>query len=334
MGVVLAPVNGRGAAARLLEAGTGELYMGFYDDAWTDAFGPQAPLNRMSGFGQEANALSFDDLLREVGEVLEAGFAPRGLFCVFNAAGYTARQEDYIARVYFPRLAQAGFTGAILSNAHLVRAAHENGLAAVASTMCAVYNADLAAWHADEGFDRLILPRDLSLDEIGQVTMAVPGVGHEVFLMRNGCVFADSHCMGLHKAGRPSLCRTLRTAPGWRQVPAFPGPDSRGESPAQRGRAHAENHARWAGRFHLNTCGLCALWRFERMGVDAYKVVGRGDDVDDLAADVALVSRNLAIARSCADEESYLAAMERPEGIRALCANEGLSCYYPEVRFG
>jgi putative protease len=327
MGVALAPVNGHGAGARLLEAGARELYLGFYDPAWTERFAGAA-LNRMSGFGAEANSLSFGELLDEARALRAHDPAPRGLFCVFNAMAYTAAQHDYAARAYFAPLAAAGFTGVILSDASLAYEAHAAGLEAVLSTMGAVCNAELARYHRDAGLDRVILPRDLSLDEIAEVVAAVPDLSYEVFLMRNGCPFADAHCMGFHRAGQPSLCRSLRASCVERQVSGYVPQAARLEGPAR------DAHALWADRFHLNTCGLCALWRFEQLGVDAYKVVGRGDDVDSLADDVELVARNIEVARSCGTEAAFLAAMERPEGLRVLCENDGLSCYYPEVRFG
>ena len=83
--------------------------------------------------------------------------------------------------------------------------------------------------------------------------------------------------------------------------------------------------------YHRRTCGLCALWRFERLGVSAYKVVGRGDDVDDLVADAGLVVRNAALARTCATEGEYLRQMERPREPETLCGMNGLGCYYPEI---
>lgn len=325
MGVALAPVNGRRSAHRLIEAGAHELYLGFYDRPWEEAFGA-APLNRMSGFGPEANAFSFDELLDELRAIRsEHGDAPR-LFCVFNSMGYTSRQHDFIARSYLEPLARAGATGVILSGPELAYEAHACGLQTVASTMAGAYSALAVQYLADQGIDRVILPRDLSLADIEAVARAVPSMRYEVFLMRNGCVFADSHCMGLHRSGRPSVCRTLRASNGWRQS----SQTVRDEDPRDRRQAHRL----WAERLHLNTCGLCALWRFEQLGIEAYKVVGRGDDLDDLAADVSLVARNLALAAACPTEAAYLASMERPAGIRELCANEGLSCYYPEVRFG
>jgi putative protease len=335
MGVAIAPVNGTGAGARLLDAGAEELYLGFYDPAWETRF-PGSDLNRMSGFGPEANRLDFAGLLAEAASLQARPVPPRGLLCVFNALDYTSAQLDFIARAYLPYLAAAGFTGVILSDPALAFDAHANGLEAHLSTMGATYNAELARWYRDQGIDRVVLPRDLGSREVSAIAAAVPGLSWEVFLMRNGCPFADATCMGLHRAGRPSLCRSVRAAERTFEPARFGG-GAAADLGAAAGLVENpgpldEAAELWAGRFHLNTCGLCALWRFEQAGVDAYKIVGRGDDVDSLADDVALVARNLEIARSCPDEASYLAAMERPAGLLELCANEGLSCYYPEVR--
>ena len=332
MGVVLAPVNGKGTAARLARAGARELYMGFHDPAWTEAFGGNAALNRMSGFGQEANTLSFEELLDEAveteRELADEGLGGVSLFCVFNAAGYSADQIAFISQRYLPRLSDAGFRGIIVSGPDLVEAAHANAMTAVASTMCAIYNEDLARYYESCGIDRAILPRDVTLDDVEDVVRAVPGLRYEVFFMRNGCIFADSHCMGLHKAGCPSTCLALRGAASYNQLPTFDGPAPLDPD------AFGYNDSVYRNEFHYSACGLCALWRFEKMGIDAYKVVGRGDEVDDLEEDIRLAAENLAIARECASEAEYLERMYRPAGILELCAMEGQSCYYPEPRFG
>ncbi len=332
MGVVLAPVNGRGSALRLARAGARELYMGFYDPAWTAKFGENAALNRMSGFGQEANTLTFAELVEEVSEA-RRDFKANGinnvsLFCVFNAQRYSAEQTAFITATYLPALAQAEFTGIIVSGPELIDAAHALGMSVAASTMCAIYNEDLARYHNSCGIDRAILPRDVTLDDIASITASVPELHYEVFLMRNGCVFADSHCMGLHKAGCPSTCLALRYAPSYKQLATFAGPEPLDP------RSWADNDALYRNEFHYSTCGLCALWRFEQMGIDAYKIVGRGDDVDELVSDVALAVENLTIAQECATEAEYLDRMARPDTIRELCAMGGMSCYYPEPRFG
>ncbi len=353
MGVVLAPANGKGAALRLIEAGAREIYFGFHDENWTWCFG-NADINRMSGFGTQANVLTFEQLLDEIVAVREVYDASQvSLFCTFNSALYTTEQADFIAENYLEMLANAGLTGIIVSGPRLIQAAHGLSLTTVASTMCSVYNEDIARYYRDCGIKRAILPRDLTLAEINAIVHAVPELEYEAFLMRNGCVFADSHCLGLHRADCPSLCRTLRESAWW-EIPFAEG--TRGaqgaegaQDAAEQEAAEQDAHTRKTretyldrrietGRqhkdvFHINTCGLCALWRLEQTGITAYKVVGRSDRLEDLCRDVALTCENLAIAQKCDSESAYLERMTRPENILALCANQGLSCYYPECRF-
>ena len=307
----LVPLNNAAALERLHEAGVGQIYVGFHDDAWEGRFGA-AELNRMSGFGREANPFDFPEMCAHIARARELGM--RAFVC-FNASSYTAEQ-----------LAASGADGVIVANQALIASAREAGLGVVMSTVAGIFNARLAAYYRDLGATRLILPRDLSLAEIEGVMRAVPQVEYEVFLMRNGCMFSDSHCLGCHRAGEPSLCRSLRE--GDMDINVVPGLDP-GDGFIERAR-----RTEWLlnMHYHRRTCGLCALWCFEQLGVAAYKVVGRGDDVDDLVADAALVERNAALARTCATERDYHARMERPRDPSTLCAMNGLSCYYPESR--
>ncbi len=353
MGVILAPANGKGAALRLIEAGADEIYFGFYSEEWEFRFGG-ADINRMSGFGKRANVLSFDDLCEEIASVRSAEKKSRNnisdgsndsngakdgtandssgaqtlqtrLFCTFNSATYTAEQITYITEHYLDKLASAGLTGIIVSDPQLIDAAHDVSLDVVASTMCSVYNEDIARFYQKCGVKRAILPRDLSLAEIESIVHAVPHLEYETFLMRNGCVFADSHCLGLHRTNCPSMCRTLRENSWWEIPASAPFEEAFIDCRIESGQLHKQ----W---FHENTCGLCAIWRLEQANIHAYKVVGRSDALEDICADVALACENVAIAQTCDSESEYLMRMVRPDSIQTLCANRGLSCYYPEVR--
>jgi len=315
----LVPLNNASALHRLHEAGVGEVYVGFHDDEWERRFGA-AELNRMSGFGREANPFSFQEMCALIAQAAERGM--RAFVC-FNATSYAPDQHAFIAETYLPQLSAAGAHGIIVSSQALIGAAREVGLGVTMSTIAGVYNARLAAHYRDRGATRVIIPRDVSVDEIAGIMEAVLELEYEVFLMRNGCMFSDSHCLGCHRKGKPSLCTSLRTG-RWRIA------ISEGEEEGFLGRA-LENEQLLNDDYHRRTCGLCALWRFEQLGVDAYKVVGRGDDVDDLCFDAALVVRNAQLARECATEDDYLARMERPRDPGTLCGMRGLSCYYPDV---
>ncbi len=327
----LVPLNNPTALPRLHEAGVGEVYVGFHDDEWERRFG-DAELNRMSGFGLEANPFDFGEMCTQIERARSLGMHA---FVCFNATSYSRDQLAFMAEAYFPRLKSAGAHGVILSSLGGIDAARQAGLNVTMSTIAGVYNAHLAAFYRDRGATRIILPRDLASDEVAGIVRTVPDVEYEVFMMRNGCLFSDSHCLGCHRAGNPSLCMSLRTGEHriWLANDArnLRGTEGANEEFLQRA---WENDQLLNEQYHRRTCGLCALWRFEQLGIDAYKVVGRGDDVDDLCSDAALVMRNLARARSCATEQDYLQSMELPRDPETLCGMRGLSCYYPELRRG
>ena len=314
----LVPVNDRAYLGRYARAGGDEFYVGFHDEAWHARFGRAADLNRMTSFLDQANPYSFEEVLSIADEVRALD---RRLYVTFNANAYSRAQLDFLFG-YFERLREAGAAGVIVSVPEAVEAAADSGLEVVASTMCGVYNAQIACVLRDLGCTRVIVPRDVSLGEVECIMRAVPGLEYEVFLMRNGCIFSDCYCLGRHFKGRNALCFDVRDVRREFFV----------EGPPALAQAARENNGAY-GRFHRAACGLCAVWRFERMGVSAAKIVGRSDDSECILRDIETIRRNVEIARDCGSEREFLSRMHVPPERAAACG-EGLNCYYPEVRFG
>lgn len=315
----LVPVNDRTYLKRYAQAGGEEFYLGFHDDTWHERFGASADLNRMTGFGRVSNPYSFEEVLDIVGEVRALG---KQAYVTFNANAYSREQLDFLFG-YFERLQDAGATGVIVSVPEAVEPAADCGLRVVASTMCGVYNAAIARVYRRLGCTRVIVPRDVGLDEIEAMVREAPEVEYEAFLMRNGCIFADGSCLGRHFEGRNALCWDVRHARRENLVAPYGG--------ERLDRELSENALAYE-RFHRTACGLCAIWRLERAGVAAAKIVGRSDDSSFILRDIEAIVRNTAIARTCASEREYLERMEIPPERADSCA-EGLSCYYPEARF-
>ncbi len=319
---VLVPCGDPAQADRLIQAGADELYLGFFDDGWVGRFGESADLNRMSGFGSLANKASFEDVLTACDQVSSRG---GHLFVTLNASTYTPDELDFIRDRYLPRLAKRGVSGVIVSSIKLGSLALDAGVVPVASTMCAIYNADIARVYQNAGFRRMIVPRDLSLEEIGAIHEAVPDVELEAFFLRNGCMFSDGYCLGLHRPECGALCTFIRTRPA--QVMT----DYAGFDAVQAVELNSQMYDRL---YHtLYACGLCALWRLRACGVTSLKVVGRADNLDAVCSDVRLTTDNLRIMEACSSEEEYLDRMRLPSNAPSACLL-GLSCYYPEVRFG
>ena len=317
---ILVPLNNRIHLADYVCAGADEFYLGFYDDRWFDRFGKYADINRMSGFGKNANSYSFSEAMDILSDIKSRN---KAAFLTLNANAYSKEERDYILHEYFPAIKASGADGIIVSDQYLGSMAVQYGLGAVASTMCAIYNSDIAHEFFKAGIRRQIIPRDVSLDEIAQMCSSNKEIEYEVFLMRNGCVFSDSFCLGLHRPECGSTCGYIKSQKK-EIISAYSGFRERHDIEL--------NDYLYNAVFHRDACGQCALYRLKKAGVSSLKIVGRADLHEEVEKDILLTRKNLGILENCLTEEEYLNSMIIPEGFMQKC-QLGFSCYYPEVRF-
>lgn len=315
----LVPLNTKEHIDDYIQAGAEEFYMGFHDEQWHKAYGEYADINRLTGFKKEANPYNFKEICEIIEEVKEKEVF---IYVTFNASIYTQEQLQRIGE-YMVALRKAGVDGVIVSCPELVEQATQKQLNAVVSTIAGVYNVDIIRYYQHLGAKRIILPRDLSIDEIEEIVHQVPDMEYEIFMMRNGCRFSDSHCLGFHRLEQPSICSFIGKAN--REVVL--------QQESFKNRHDAElNDMIYTDAFHSNACGLCSIYRFVKLGITAGKIVGRSDEWQYICKDIRLIKENVALARRCGSEEEYLEKMILPEDKAQRC-KLGLSCYYPEVRF-
>ena len=315
----LVPFNNAEFFEAYKNAGAGEFYVGFYDLEWHKAFGEYADLNRLTGYKDSGNQNSFREVLDIIQKVKQEKLQ---IYVTFNSSIYSQEQLDFMER-YMNPLREAGVDGVIVSCAELVEIAKAHRLNAVISTIAGIYNEDIAKFYWKLGASRIILPRDLSLDDIEQIVTAVPDVEYEVFMMRNGCSFSDSNCLGMHRSEKSAICAALCNA---HSDLTYAGDDFKTCHDMEL------NDLLFHNIFHSYACGLCSIYRFVKMGITAGKIVGRTDDWQSVCEDIRLICENIAIARECTSEEEYLKKMKFPTLSKIMC-KMGLNCYYPESRF-
>ena len=317
---ILVPLSNVNYIDKYINAGADELYLGFYDENWTSKFGKYSDINRMSGFGKKANPFSFEQLLEIIKDIKKKNIT---VFVTMNANEYSFIQVQYMKKHYFQPLKEIGADGVILSDVNAILAAKEVGLEPVASTMCAIYNSDIAYIYYDMGIKRMILPRDLSLKEIEQICVAMPEVHFEAFFMRNGCVFSDCYCLGMHRPECGAICTYTRYGNS-RYTHAY--------TEFREYNAVDVNDYLYRTAFHIDACAMCALYRLATIGIKSLKIVGRADDWNSVCRDIELTKKNIEIMKNVNDERDDLDKMIFPDNFPKKC-REGISCYYPEVRF-
>lgn len=316
---ILVPLNNMEHIDDYIASGAGEFYIGFYDEEWTTKFGDYADINRMSGFKEKANPFSLEDVIDIIKDIKDKG---KYIYVTFNSSIYSEEQLNQIKK-YFIVLKEGGVDGVIVSCIELVEIADKLELPAIVSTISGVYNTQIARFYKDRGASRIIIPRDLSVEEIESIVKEVPGVEYEVFMMRNGCIFSDANCLGMHRNESCSICGSLINANSQIQI--------KDEDMEKRQKIEL-NDLLYTKSFHENACGLCSIYRFVKMNITACKIVGRTDEWKNICDDIRYVKQNIEIAENCKSQEEFLERMKLPDKSRFMC-ELGLSCYYPEIRF-
>lgn len=316
---ILVPLNNLEHLDDYIEAGAGEFYLGFYDEEWVEKFGEYADINRLTGFKEKANPFNLEEVCNIIKSVREKG---KLAYVTFNSSIYSEEQLEQIKK-YFIVLKECGVDGVIVSCIELVELATKYDLNVVVSTIAGIYNTQIAKFYYDRGAKRIIIPRDISVDEIESIVNEVPQAEYEVFMMRNGCMFSDSNCLGMHRNETCSICGSLISANSEIQI--------KEDDFKERHKAELTDLL-YTKSFHTYTCGLCSIYRFVKMNITACKIVGRSDEWSNLCEDISYVSRNIEIAKQCKSQKEFLDRMEMPNSKRVMC-KLGLSCYYPEMRF-
>ncbi len=154
------------------------------------------------------------------------------------------------------------------------------GLSLHASTQCDTRTALKARWLQSQGFERVVLARELSVDEIAQIHHDCPDLELEVFVHGALCVsysglcYASQQCFG-RSANRGECAQFCRMK--------YDLVDSRGRTIV-------------AGRYLLSLKDMCQIDNLEELaaaGASAFKIEGRLKDIDYVKNVVAAYSQRL-----------------------------------------
>lgn len=179
-----------------------------------------------------------------------------------------------------------------------------------------VLNSETLDFFREYGVSKVCLPRHLSLDEIECLSRNKGTLELEAFIMCGLCVFTEGYC-GMHALpygdqGEPCYCfkvtKTNGSAGGRKDKPGY---------------IEGHLHSR-----ELDGCGLCAIPRFEAMGMDSLKIEGRDEPLHDRIAYAKSVRDMLARIRTdgLSGQEYIGAAQKYCNEHVAPCSPK--SCYY------
>lgn len=312
---ILAPINDISRIESLIDAGADEFFFGFYNNEDMDRFGRYFELNRMSGFGRYANKFNYDDSIELIKRINETG---KDSYVTLNSSGYTEDALKYLEK-YVAGLVEAGTTGIIVSCPEMIEVVKKNGGHPVISCVGTVYNSASVRYFQELGAVRIILPRDLTMDEIAKMKKEVPDMEYETFIMRNGCILSDGNCLGLHQFEYGGICSSIRKAEKQFAVTY--------ESDRDR---LVRTQKLYDTCLYKHACAVCGIYRMIQTGIDACKMVGRVDRPNQVLEDMKFVNTNRTIAMQCLSENEFFERMVLPDDYKEIC-KLGYTCYFPEI---
>ncbi|HRP97984.1 MAG TPA: U32 family peptidase [Rhodocyclaceae bacterium] len=329
---IVAPISRLTEIAAIAEAGANELYCGVVPREWVGAF-KAANTNRRPG----GNLASLDELEQAV-ELAHAHECTLSL--VLNAQTYSAERSSAAADIAEAFLAMGG-DALIVSDIGLIHALSQQLPAARihVSSVATCRNASGARLYHDLGARRIILPRDVTIDEATEIAAEVPDMELEAFILNDGCVFEEGACNTIHlpgKLGGPICLDSY--AYEYRHRNGRPV----SERLADRLAHNDTEYRKWLWyRFSCGftttpdgmpygPCGLCAIPAFLRGRIAAVKIAGREGPTRRKVASVRMVKRVLDASAAGADDTQVCSIAKNLRPSVEHCAT-GYMCYYPEV---
>ena len=246
------PVNAPFELLPLKESGADEFYCGFQDESWSRTYGTHDSLTRRQDGANFTDWGLFSETLRESDRL--------GLPLSLTLNGrYTSGQLPEILRLA-ERYEDAGGKRVILRSPTLASFLRDTSLSVTVSLLASCLNASAARYWVSLGADRIVLPRELSPDDMKTIARCVPDCEYEAMIFDDNCRFSDGCCRCIHGASLPARQDDV---PAEREIFSYD----------LSGCAH---HLCLDGSHSSHGCGACALEELSQAGVAVGKLGGRG----------------------------------------------------------
>ncbi len=190
---ITAPVNKPEEVEKIIKEGAGELYCGVMPAEWKNKYTNIVSPNRREW--TSANLSGFDEL-KEVVNIAHACGVP--VFLTVNTF-YTQEQYPLILR-QLTEANRIGVDALIAGDLGLLALLKKEGLNIDIhiSNIGTAFNSETVAFYKELGAKRIILPRQLMVDEIVDLVKSESGIEFEVFGMNSGCKNIDGFCTYQH----------------------------------------------------------------------------------------------------------------------------------------
>lgn len=273
---ILAPVCSVAEAEAAIAAGADELYIGVMFDPWVEQYGDADLLSRRQGRAAHLRSVS------ELSAVAGLGVANKHPVALALNARYTAGQIPALLEAC-GLWEEAGGSAIIVADIGLLLALknRHSRLERHLSILAGVFNSQSVAFFEAIGVRRVVLPRELNVEEMAAITSRSSRLDFEVVTIYQKCRFIDGMC-GFHHA--PTLPSGVPAEFDYVSVPDSRVPIVWSADPGYEGHGC---QLKWRCRglpvelgchndFQAPPCAACLIPALQDARVTCLKIAGRG----------------------------------------------------------
>jgi collagenase-like PrtC family protease len=260
---ITVPLNEVEEVEPLIEAGADELYCGVYRAEWLSMSSPPnvSPSSRSS-------LRSFEDLKKIARKAKEYNVP---VYITLNAWYYFGEARKLI-REDLEKALESGVNGFVVSDIALIKEIRRKcpDKKVILSTMGNCFNTETISFFKDLGIDRVVFPRDLSLNELGDLCDGLKrkhlNVPLEFFVQQLMCRNVNGFCR------HHGLKKTKEIHP--EKAPCMMSYRATFTSRADNSMEKVFPFR--IGEPYRNICAACGIFYFNKFGIEYLKIPGRG----------------------------------------------------------
>ncbi len=317
---ILSPLDNSNEINVLAEAGADNFYCGVISEEWNKKYTAVASPNRREW--KENSFKDFDELEKAV--KIAHSFNKK-VFLTANAHYYSNEQYPLLLKE-IQKAVNIGIDGLVVSDIALILKLKEMGIKTeiIISTGGATLNSETAKFYAEIGATRIVLPRHVTIPEISNIIKDCPNIKFHAFVLNEGCFNLDGFCTFHH--GIDSSKWENRTL-----ACSLPYDIKIREKVTPLKERTIKYRLNNLTKNLLINCGACALYDFDKIGLDSIKIIGRGNPTEKKVKDVKFFRELLDYLKKCKNKDSFILKAKSLYGqfYHHKCTYR--NCYYPEL---
>jgi collagenase-like PrtC family protease len=330
--LIVAPVSSEEQAEAAFSAGADELYCGILTDSWESRFGQSDQMSRRQGRASHVATLA------ELERIVRLSVRWHRSVALTLNGRYASNQIDEVEALAANWEDMGGMAVIVSDLGLLLRLAQRGArLRLHLSLLAGVFNSAAAQFFAEAGVSRIILPRDLALDEFRSLIAGCSRLEYEALALNQKCLFIDGMCGFYHQV---ALSGKFPAAFEYQRIPGQPAPLVFSHDPDYAGhgcelaytQAGAPVERMDRDDWNSPHCAACQMRELVGAGVGFLKIGGRGYPTEALVRSVSFLFQARDVWRQFADSDN---AASRLRALYGQCFGRecgGARCYYKADR--